>query len=106
MNDVPEKIEANGGEERRQYKRFDTSTYMIYKNGSQRKVIKTSNMSLGGARLISEIEFQQGKAFELSLILGETVLECKGDVVYSTPDQDTHDYVTGVKFRDLSFNDW
>ncbi len=104
--DVPEKTEVNGGEERRRYKRFDTSTYLIYKNGSQRKVIRASNMSLGGARLISDIEFQQGKAFELSLILGETVLECKGDVVYSTPYQDTKDFVTGVKFRDLSFNDW
>jgi diguanylate cyclase (GGDEF)-like protein len=94
-------------DDRRKNQRHDTTSYLIYKNGTERKVVRTLNMSLGGVKVVSEAKFERGHSFELSLILGETTLECKGDVVYCAPAETSKDfYVSGVKFRDLSFNDW
>ncbi len=94
-------------EDRRKYKRYDTSAYLIYKHGTERKVFRTLNMSLGGVKVVAESEFDRGHSFELSLVLEDVTLDCKGDVIYCRPAETNEGfYVSGVKFRDLSFNDW
>jgi len=94
-------------EDKRKFKRHPATTYLLYKNGADRKVVRTLNISLGGVKIVSDYEFERGHSFELSLILGEIVLECKGDVVYSQPATTRQGFFfSGVKFRDLSFNDW
>ncbi len=80
---------------------------VLYKNGVDTKVVRALNMSLGGVKIVAQKAFERGQSFELSLILGDEILECKGDVVYCEPANTNHGYhVSGVKFRDLSFNDW
>jgi diguanylate cyclase (GGDEF)-like protein len=94
-------------EDKRKFPRHDISSYVLYKNGVDTKVVRALNMSLGGVKIVAQSSFDRGQSFELSLILGDRILECKGDVVYCVPANTNHGYfVSGVKFRDLSFNDW
>ncbi len=94
-------------EDRRKFKRYDTTAYLIYKHGTDRKVFRTLNMSLGGVKMVAETELERGHSFELSLVLDDNTLDCKGDVVYCRPAETNQGFfVSGVKFRDLSFNDW
>ena len=104
-----DKLKPNGSkkEDKRKFPRHDISSYVLYKNGVDTKVVRALNMSLGGVKIVAQSSFDRGQSFELSLILGDDVLECKGDVVYCVPANTNHGYfVSGVKFRDLSFTDW
>lgn len=109
-NPLPKAVKAQlepKKEDRRKYKRYDTTAYLIYKHGTDRKVFRTLNMSLGGVKVVAESEFDRGHSFELSLVLDDITLNCKGDVIYCRPAETNHGFfVSGVKFRDLSFNDW
>lgn len=90
-------------EERRKFERFYTSTTLIYKRNSYHNVTKTINLSLGGAKISSDIKLALAQTLELILILGNKACPLKGDVIYSEKAEGEFlRYCTGLKFRDLS----
>lgn len=92
--------------ERRKSERFYTSTILIYKRDSSHKVTKTINLSLGGAKISSELKLPLAQALDLILILGNKACLLKGDVVYSEKEEGEFlRYYSGLKFRDLSYED-
>jgi len=93
-------------EDKRKYKRFYTSTLLMYKENGSHRVTKTINLSLGGARIISESEFPVTQNLELILILGKKATHFKGEVVYAglSPDESSQFHI-GIKFKDTSFSD-
>lgn len=93
-------------EEKRKYKRFYTSTYIIYSDNSSHKVTKTINLSLGGAKIISETKLPVAQTINLFLILGKKATQFKSEVVYSRESSgDSSCFCTGLRFKNLSLND-
>jgi len=90
--------------ERREFVRFYTSTILIYKRNSSHAVTKTINLSLGGAKISSESKLPLAQTLDLILILGSKACQLKGDVIYSEKEKgEILSYYSGLKFRDLSF---
>ena len=90
--------------ERREFVRFYTSTILIYKRNSSHTVTKTINLSLGGAKISSESKLPLAQTLDLILILGSKACQLKGDVIYSEKEKgEILSYYSGLKFRDLSF---
>ncbi|MFB0564450.1 MAG: diguanylate cyclase [Candidatus Aminicenantaceae bacterium] len=106
---MPETIrpyQENIFEEKRKFKRFYTSTLLMYKEDGSHRVTKTINLSLGGAKIISDTEFFVTQNLDLILILGKKATHFKGEVVYAgiAPDESSQYYI-GIKFKDTSFSD-
>jgi len=90
--------------ERRKHERFYTSTMLIFKKNSAHKVTKTINLSLGGAKISSDIKLPLQQTLDIILILENKAHQLKGDVVYSKRAAGlSSQYCTGLKFKDLSF---
>jgi hypothetical protein len=78
----------------------------MYKDDSAFRVAKTVNLSLGGAKIISDRRFALAKPLEFLLILGDTASSFRSSVVYSEKaNGSSQNYHTGLKFRDLSFEE-
>ncbi len=93
-------------QERRTFKRYYTSTVLIYKNDRSQSVTKTINLSLSGAKISSESKLPQDKSYEIIIILGNKACQCKGDVVYSEKLNTSLPYYhSGLKFRELPLKD-
>ncbi len=93
-------------EERRKYERFYTSTPIVYKMNSSHEVTKTINLSLGGARISTDLKLPLAETLELILILGSKACLLKGDVVYSEKAKgELLKYHSGIEFKDLSSED-
>jgi len=93
-------------EERRRYKRFYTSTILIFKTNGSNKVTKTINLSLGGAKISTDLKLPLAQTLDIMLILGNNACQLKGDVVYSEKAEgEFYRYYSGLRFRDLSFED-
>lgn len=93
-------------EDKRKYKRFYTSTFIIYSDNSSHKVTKTINLSLGGAKIISENKLPVAQTINLFLILGKKATQFRSEVVYSRESPgDSSRFCTGLKFKELSIND-
>ena len=92
--------------EKRRFKRYYTSTYLVYTENHSHKVTKTINLSLGGAKIISESELPAGKTLSLFLILGKKASQFESEVVYSvrSPDNSSR-YCTGLRFKEISLLD-
>lgn len=90
--------------ERRKNERFYTSTMLIFKKNAAHKVTKTINLSLGGAKISSDLKLPLQQTLDVILILGDKAHQLKGDVVYSKRAEGIlNQYCTGLKFKDLSF---
>ncbi len=93
--------------EKRHFQRHYTSTIMMYRDDGQLRVCKTINLSLGGAKVLSERPLPASRTMDVILILGKKAHPLKGEVVYSekaSPDAGT--FYTGLKFKELSGDDF
>lgn len=92
--------------EKRHDRRYDASTLCIYRENGSHRVANTIDLSLGGAKISSKIEFPRAKILDLFIVLGNKANPFKGDVVYSQRTSPGSSYFyTGVKFRDISQDD-
>ncbi len=89
--------------EMRKTERFNISTLLMFKDDGTYQVAKTANISLGGAKLISEARLPVASAVEALLVLDNKAKMMTGDVVYSTKAvAEVPCYYSGLKFKDLS----
>jgi diguanylate cyclase (GGDEF)-like protein len=93
-------------EERRKHERFNLSTQLLFRDDGGYKAAKTVNLSLGGARIVSEVELPVAKAVDVMLVLGDKGDLLKSDVVYSEKaSSESPLFYSGLKFRDLTFGE-
>jgi len=93
--------------EKRHFQRFYTSTILMYRDNGQLKVGKTINLSLGGAKILSDKPLPALRQLEVILILGKKARTFLSEVVYSertTPDSST--FYTGLQFKELNAEDF
>lgn len=89
--------------EMRKTERFNISTLLMFKDDGTYQVAKTANLSLGGAKLITEAGLPVAATIEALLVLDNRAKMMKGDIVYSTKAAaDMPCFYSGFKFRDLS----
>ena len=89
-------------EEKRKYPRHYIITTLIYKENGGLKVTKTLNLSLGGAKILSESKLPLAKPLDLFLVLEDKATHLKGDVVYSQRAGEGSPYFhTGLEFREI-----
>lgn len=93
--------------EKRHFQRYYTSTVLLYRENGELKVSKTINISLGGAKFISEKPYPSNLPLEVVLILGKKAHPLKSEVVYSErAGSDSPHFYTGLKFTSLSSEDF
>lgn len=89
--------------EKRRYKRYYTSTVLVYKKKDFYRVTKTINLSMGGARIPTDSLLDIRLPMELILILGNNACQLKGEVVYSMMAGDNYShFFSGLKFTGVS----
>jgi diguanylate cyclase (GGDEF)-like protein len=92
--------------ERRKLERFNASTLVMVRENGGFNVAKTVNISLGGARVISDVPLPQAKTVDTILVLGEKANLIRSDVIYSEkPDGETSFFYSGLRFLDLTDKD-
>jgi diguanylate cyclase (GGDEF)-like protein len=93
--------------EKRHFQRHYTSTIIMYRDNGQLKVCKTINLSLGGAKILSEKALPASGSVEVILILGKKARPLLSEVVYSEKvSPDSSAYYTGLKFKELTPDDF
>ncbi len=89
--------------EKRRSERYLTATLMMVQENGGFKVAKTVNLSLGGAKILSDAELPLSKTLELILVLGDKANRLTSDVVYSKKAGGASPYFySGLKFKDLA----
>ena len=92
--------------ERRKHERVNASTLMMIRDNGAFKVAKTVNISLGGARIVSDARLPPAKTLDTILVLGDEASVFKSDVVYSEkPENEAAFFYSGLRFRDLTYKD-
>lgn len=88
--------------EKRRYERFNASTVLMVKENGGFSVTKTVNMSLGGAKILSETRLPLAKTIDLVLVLGNKANALRSDVIYSDKAEGESPYFySGLRFKDL-----
>ncbi len=89
--------------EKRRSERYLAATLMMVQENGGFKVAKTVNLSLGGAKILSDAELPISKTLELILVLGDKANRLTSDVVYSKKAGGASPYFySGLKFKDLA----
>jgi diguanylate cyclase (GGDEF)-like protein len=89
--------------EKRKYERVNASTLVMVKENGGFKVTKTVNLSLGGAKILSEARLPLAKTIELVLVLGNKADTLRSDVIYSDKANGESPYFySGLRFKDLT----
>ena len=92
--------------ERRKTQRYYLSTQLMFHDHEGFKVAKTVNLSLEGARIVSEVELPVAKSLDIMLVLGEKADLFRSEVVYSEKaSSESPLFYSGLKFRDLTFRE-
>jgi len=92
--------------EKRKHERFNVSTPFLIRSESGFLVAKTVNISLGGARIVSDAPLAEGPELETILVCEDVATTVKSAVVYSEKGGgDPGFYYSGLSFRDLSFRE-
>jgi diguanylate cyclase (GGDEF)-like protein len=92
--------------EKRKYERTNVSTFLVFRDDGGFKVAKTANLSLEGARIVSDARLPLAKTIDTIVLLGERANVCKSDVIYSSQAEDEADvFYTGLRFRDQTYKD-
>jgi diguanylate cyclase (GGDEF)-like protein len=95
-----------GVREKRKYERYNVSTPFLYRDNGGFKVAKTVNISLEGARVVSDTPFGPGPAYDSILVIEDRATPVKCSLVYSEKGiGDPGFYYTGVKFEDLTLTE-
>jgi len=93
--------------EKRHFQRYYASTILMYRDDGQLKVSKTINLSLGGAKILSEKPLPASRPLEVILILGKKAKPIQSEVVYSEKaSPDSSSFYTGLKFKGLTAEDF
>jgi diguanylate cyclase (GGDEF)-like protein len=92
--------------EKRKYERCNVSTPFLFRENGGFKVAKTVNISLEGARIISDTPLPLNKTLETILVIEDKALLIRSDIVYSEKGGgDSGFSYSGLKFKDLTFNE-
>jgi diguanylate cyclase (GGDEF)-like protein len=101
-------IAANGrlSREKRKYERYNVSAPFLYRDNGGFKVAKTINISLEGARIVSDTAITAGPTLDTILVVEDRATPIKSSVVYSEKGGGEPGlFYTGVKFQDLTFKE-
>ncbi|MGZ5453872.1 MAG: diguanylate cyclase [Candidatus Aminicenantales bacterium] len=101
----PESQARNGRfvREKRKYERHYVSTPILFRDNGGFKVAKTVNISLEGARIISEAPLPDSPALDAILVIEDKATAIKSTVIYSEKGGgDPGFFYSGVKFQDLT----
>jgi diguanylate cyclase (GGDEF)-like protein len=89
--------------EKRKSERHHATTLMMVQEDGGFKVAKTVNLSLGGAKILSDAQLPVAKTIDLILVLGNKANRVTSDVVYSDKARGESPYFySGLKFKDLA----
>ena len=89
--------------EKRKTERYHASTLMMLQENGGFKVAKTINMSLGGAKVLSDTRLPLAKAIDLIIVLGNRANRVTSDVIYSDKaGGESPYYYSGLKFKELA----
>jgi diguanylate cyclase (GGDEF)-like protein len=92
--------------EKRKYERYNVSTPFLFRENGGFKVAKTVNISLEGARIVSDTALPMAKALETILVIEDKANIIQSDVVYSEKGGgDAGFYYSGLKFKDLTYRE-
>ncbi len=92
--------------EKRKFARYRATAFLMYKEDLAYRVAKTINLSLGGAKIVSDRRFPLARPLDFWLILGDKASPFRGSVVYSEKANGSPpNFYTGLRFRDLSFDE-
>ncbi len=92
--------------EKRKHERYNASTLLMYDDSNGFKVSKTVNLSLDGARIVTERALPVTKTIDAMLVLGDRAGYIKSEVVYSMEaEAEPSMFYSGLKFRDLTFRE-
>jgi len=92
--------------EKRKYERYNVSTPFLFRENGGFKVAKTVNISLEGARIVSDTALPLAKTLETILVVEDKANIIQSDVVYSEKGGgDPGFYYSGLKFKDLTFKE-
>ena len=92
--------------EKRKSERYHAATLMMVQENGGFKVAKTVNLSLGGAKILSDARLPVAGTIDLILVLGNKANRVASDVVYSEKAGGESPYFySGLKFKDLSSTD-
>jgi diguanylate cyclase (GGDEF)-like protein len=95
-----------GVREKRKYERYNVSTPFLYRDNGGFKVAKTVNISLEGARIVSDTPFGPGPTYDTILVVEDRATQVKCSLVYSEKGVgDPGFYYTGVRFDDLTMSE-
>jgi hypothetical protein len=90
--------------EKRKYERSNVSTPFLYREEGGFRVAKTVNISLEGARIVSDSPLPADRAVETILVIEDKATAIRSDIVYSEKGGgEPGFYYSGVKFLDLTF---
>ena len=89
--------------EKRKYDRYNVSTPFLFHENGGFKIAKTVNISLEGARIVSDTPLPADPALETFLFIDDRATPITSEVIYSEKGGgDPGFFYTGVRFRDLS----
>jgi len=102
---------AAGGEprffrEKRKYERYSASTPILFRENGGFRVAKTVNISLEGARIVSDAPLPEGPSLDAILVIEDKATLIKSDLVYSEKSGgEPGFFYSGVKFKDLTYRE-
>jgi diguanylate cyclase (GGDEF)-like protein len=92
--------------EKRKTERHNVSTAFLFRENDGLKVAKTVNISLEGARVVSDAPLPSGSPLEAFLVIEDRAVAFKSTVIYSEKGGgEPGFFYSGVKFEDPSFKD-
>jgi diguanylate cyclase (GGDEF)-like protein len=92
--------------EKRKYERYNVSTPILFRINGGFQVAKTVNISLEGARVVSDTELPPGPSLDTILVIEDRATLVKSDIIYKEKGGGETGFVyTGVKFKDLTYKE-
>lgn len=92
--------------EKRKYERYNVSTPFLVRENGGFKVAKTVNISLEGARIVTDAPIAGGPILDAILVIEDKATPIRSQVVYSEKGGgDAGLFYSGLKFEDLSFKE-
>jgi len=97
---------GRGFREKRRRERYNVSTPFLVRDNSGFKVAKTVNISLDGARVVSDAPLDAGPSLDTILIVEDKATPVRSTLIYSERGEgDPGFFYSGVRFEDLTFKE-
>jgi hypothetical protein len=87
--------------ERRKHTRLELINLVVYKQFEIEKITKTTNLSMGGMKMITEFPVPLHEELEIAIKIGDDVFRSQGTVIYANERKDG-DFDIGVNFINSS----